>query len=253
MPDKNYVVVGAPVDQPRCVLVVPDVGTPEIQDLDGNTLTQLHPDPSLAAVLGSGPLTVESIGKLMVHMSEHPDVSDEIAENRVKIVKAALAFLPKQGQFSDAQRDAILEATEVQIVYETREKVQGTDRNVRILVVPSDHTLAAGEAEILQGLTGPEGDPPLAYPLDRYLMLSARRQQIEAIIRGYFQKPGVSDDVLAIEDDLIAYVDAEIENAILTKTPSGDVDPDDIKNQILTTPVRAFHRAVGIYATNMCR
>ena len=46
MPDKNYVVVGAPVDQPRCMLAIPEVGVPEIRDLDGTTLTQLHPSAS---------------------------------------------------------------------------------------------------------------------------------------------------------------------------------------------------------------
>jgi len=50
----------------------------------------------------------------------------------------------------------------------------------------------------------------------------------------------------------MAHLDAEI--AERTRFRDGTGAPaDDARNAILQSPVRAFHRSVGIYATNMCR
>ena len=104
--------------------------------------------------------------------------------NYESVVKYAMTVLelPKDGKLDDADRAALLSETQVRIEFETRAAVEiAADQNVRILVVPSDGTLAEGQSAAKQ--MDPHYQPPLSYDLDEFLMLSHLRDKVEKLLR----------------------------------------------------------------------
>jgi hypothetical protein len=235
----NYVIVGADVDEAEHFLH-PD-GT--ISD---------RPDP------GAEALDVEFIGRLMVRLSEAgPGATDpDTLARHQEHIRLALRVRDMPGpdgrELSEAQKAAILDTTKVQIVFETREAGGGgTDANARVLVVPSDRTLEIRQRQLDGADPGPGFPPPLTYDLDRALMLASLADELREIVAGFAAQhpPGWTAELQAA---LMAYLDQQIAARTTFRDPTG-APSDDARNAILQSPVRAFHRSVGIYATNMCR
>lgn len=240
MSDKNYIVVGAEVDQARYFL---------------------HDDGSIDAEARTDgqPLNVEFIGRMMVDLSRRG--ADAVPPEELDRCKSLLRHAMVVQDFSvqngaavltDQERSAILDGTTVRIDFETRDRAEdGADRNTRILVVPSDRTL-----EIADDLLRARGEmrgfrPPLSYELDKALMMASLKGDLIEIIREYAEKAG-PDWTQEDQDALEAHVTDAIDERSRFHDVAGDA-ADDVKNRILTSPLRAFHRSVGIYATNMCR
>lgn len=235
---KDYVIVGAEVDE---------------------ALSYLLPDGSISSVKGPGavPLNVEFIGELMVQLSKRrkAGVSETELKTFAKQVKGALCVReidPVNGpRLTQAEIDEILQGTTVSILFEERDAAEGQpDRNVRLLVVPSDKTLEITEASFAEA-DDPGFPPPLSYELDRRLRLANLAGDLLGIIAAF--KP--SNPAAWTEDlqkELEAHVRKEIDDIVITKDEAGN-PVDTVLNEIVNSPRRAFHRSVGIYSTNMCR
>lgn len=234
----DYVVVGADVDQPGY---------------------WLHPDGTIADHDGPDavPLTVEYIGRLMVRLSKAGPggIDAQALQRHCEQVRCAMRVVDLPGatgdELTEAQKQAIHEATTVEIRFESRDRTADPDRNHRILVVPSDRTLEIREAQYAarEGETG--FVPPLTYDLDEALMLAAVQGQIRAMI-AKFAETAPAGWSAALQAALEAHVAREIA-ARTTFTDAAGLPEDGPRNAILSSPVRAFYRSVGIYATNMCR
>lgn len=237
MSPTKYVIVGTEVDQAEYFL---------------------HPDGKIDRKKGSDgkPLTVEFIGKLMVRLSKLgkagvPAAELKKYEDQVRHAMMVQDFSVSEGSapLSDAERDAILAGTEVQIQFETRKHNGASDHNKRILVVPSDETLEVSEA-ILKANAPREGfRPPLSYELDHALMLASFQDEILQLIANF---PGHAGWTPQLRKALEQHIQQGIEDMTTVKTANGQA-AKDVKNEIMKSPVRAFYRSVGIYATNMCR
>lgn len=234
----DYVIVGADVDEATHFLLP-----------DGSISDQPGPDAQ--------PLDVEFIGRLMVDLSRagaDQVTAADLATHEERI-RHALRVRDLPGpdgrELSEAQKAAILAATRVQIQFETREAGDGTDANARVLVVPACRTLEVPHEALSGAEPGPGFAPPLTYDLDRALMLAAMAGELREIVAGFAatNPPGWTPELQAA---LGAHLDAEIAARSQFREPDG-TPAQDARNAILQSPVRAFHRAVGIYATNMCR
>ncbi|MDQ7261219.1 hypothetical protein NM680_05325 [Paracoccus sp. PS-1] len=237
---RKYIIVGAEVDQPEA---------------------WLHKDGSISPRKGSDgePLNVEYIGRLMVELSQRgkagvPKAELDALEERVKRALVVQDFSVHDGgaALSDAEREAILNSTTVRIEFESRRRgSKKPDRNTRILVVPSDETLGIADA-MLRAQGEAEGfRPPLSYELDRALMLAGMQTEILEMVREFAGKatPGWTP---ALQAALEAHMEEAIRERSRFKDGNGR-PAKDVKNEIMSSPLRAFHRSVGIYATNMCR
>ncbi|WP_199260330.1 hypothetical protein [Paracoccus binzhouensis] len=238
--NRKYIIIGAEVDQAEAFL---------------------HKDGSISARKGRDgePLNVEFIGRLMVELSQRgkaavPKAELDALEERVKNALIVQDFSTQSGEaaLSDAEREAILENTTVRIEFESRRRGRRKpDRNTRILVVPSDETLGIADA-MLRAQGESEGfRPPLSYELDRALMLASLKTEILEMVREFAARahPDWSSDLQAA---LESHMEEAIRDRSLFKDPAGQ-PARDVKNEIMASPLRAFHRSVGIYATNMCR
>lgn len=236
----QYIIVGTEVDQPQA---------------------WLHPDGSITAQQGTDgePLNVEFIGRLMVDLSQRGPSGVSKAELKAleEQVRQALIvqdFSTQSGgaSLSDAQRGAILSGTRVRILFESRRRGRSKpDRNTRVLVVPSDETLGITDA-LLRAQGHADGfRPPLSYELDRALMLASMKSEILEMVREFAANPPAGWTT-ALQAALEQHIEAAIRDRSTFKDGNGQ-PADDIKNQIMASPLRAFHRSVGIYATNMCR
>lgn len=240
MTGNKYIIIGAEVDQAEAYL---------------------HDDGSVTGKKGADgvPLNVEFIGRLMVELSQRgksgvPKAELEALEDRVRRALVVQDFSTQSGgaALSDAERDAILNDTTVRIEFESRRRgKKKPDRNTRILVVPSDETLAITDA-MLKAQGAADGfRPPLSYELDRALMLASMKTEILEMVREFAAEhhPDWTSDLQgALEDHM--------EKAIASRSQFKDgagKPAKDVKNEIMQSPLRAFHRSVGIYATNMCR
>lgn len=258
MTKAKYIIVGADVGDAQNRIDFDENGTGVITALagsfsdEGTEMARLNPDTHLAEVVGNGPLTVESIGRLMVHISENRSPSDAELGNYKKIVGYSLLVLerPRQGKLSRDDKAAILANTEVEIEFEKRNPVQGApDKNIRVLVVPADGTLLEGQTATSS--MAPPYLPPLSYELDTILMLSYLRTRVSELLTAFdgSQVPDWETTLLpALLEHAASWIDENTYNQV-----GGQPDPDDEFNKILDAPVRAYHRAVGIYGTNMCR
>lgn len=233
----NYVIVGAEVDEAN---------------------RYVKPDGTITADAGAGnePLNVEYIGALMVSLSQRGEAAvpaDDLAryEERVKNALRVKALGgPGTPKLTPAEEQEILDKTTVSIEFESRKKTPGaTDMNTRILIVPSDDTLKLKEQELLAENGRPGFDPPLSYPLDRKLMLASLEKTIVEIFNSFAPQPALTPEIRAA---FKVHVAAEIKRRTTVLDGSG-APADSVLNEIMNSPVRAFHRSVGIYATNMCR
>jgi len=251
MSAKNYAIVGTPVADGRNTIRY-DGDVPVIEMHDGSEVT-LSPDPGLEAVLPAGTLlTVEHIGEIMVEMSKDRAMMADPARcaNREAVVKAALSVFEIHGEtLSDAEKDALLAATEVQIVFETRFTRADTEVNKRVLVVPADGTLKDKLATLGQGPVDTNTRPPLSYQLDEFLMWRYLKGDMREMLSSFFATPE-GQAALGALPDLQAQMLSHIDQKIADRTAFPE---NDIKEQIMSDRVRAYHRSVGIYATNMCR
>jgi hypothetical protein len=239
MSDRQYVIVGSEVDQAAFFL---------------------HDDGSIDATKGGDgqPLNVEFIGRLMVRLSSLgpgnlPPAELDRLEEQIRHALTVQDFSVQNGgaALTDAERAEILENTEVRIEFERRRRQKKADRNTRILVVPSDETLEI-TAKLLTDKGKADGfRPPLSYELDRALMLASLKDDILQMIREFTAK-GHPDWTQSLRDALEAHM-AETLAGRGVFADGGGGAADDVKNEIMKSPLRAFHRSVGIYATNMCR
>lgn len=239
MSNPKYVIVGSEVDQAEYFL---------------------HPDGSIDRQKGQDgtALNVEYIGQLMVDLSKRGPGNVTVAEletfeDQVRHALMVQDFALHSGgaELSDDERAAILENCEVRIEFETRMRGdRGSDRNRRILVVPSDETL-----EITDTLLKSQGSangfrPPLSYELDRALMLASMQDDILQMVREF--AAAERDMSAEMQQKLEDHIKASIADRCTFKDAGGN-PADDVKNDIMKSPLRSFYRSVGIYATNMCR
>lgn len=237
---RKYIIIGAEVDQAQ---------------------SWLHKDGSVSAKKGSDgeALNVEYIGRLMVDLSQRgkagvPKADLEKFEENIKKSLVVQDFSTQSGSaaLTDAERDQILDGTTVRIEFESRRRGnKKPDRNTRILVVPSDETLAITDA-LLRAQGHADGfRPPLSYELDRALMLASMKTEILEMVRE-FAAENHPDWTSALQSALEDHVEKSIAERSQFKDAAGQ-PAKDVKNEIMTSPLRAFYRSVGIYATNMCR
>jgi hypothetical protein len=234
MSTTDYIIVGAEVGE-------------ETHYVDA--ANNIHPD----AAPGRVPLNVEYIGSLMVRLSElgQGNVSPDEKRAHEKAVRHALQVREAPGvggaMMSDAEKAEILKETTVNIVFEDRTETEGqTDVNTRILVVPADGTLQRKAEELGGKPTVPGFDPPLSYELDQKLMVASKADDVMSSVQS-FAAVGAPGWTPALQTALEAHVAAKLQEL------SQFVGAPTSKGEILSQPVRAFHRSVGIYATNMCR
>lgn len=198
---------------------------------------------------------VETIGKLMVTLSKSGKPAGAVLKQHEETVRQCLVVHDRAVQtgaapLTTAETADILKKTKVQITFEDRTHAAGaSDVNTRALVVPCDRTLELKEQTLAAGGTG--FVPPLSYPLDEQLMWSAHKAEILAMIRG-FASEGVTGWTPALQTALEAYVADRLHSKIYVLDGAGGIAVD-VKNDIVGSPLRAFYRSVGIYATNMCR
>ncbi len=236
----KYVIVGAEVDE---------------------TTRYLKPDPegTITPTAGPGhvPLNVEFIGALMVKLSQLGKAAVPAAdlvkyEAQVKNALCVKALGAPDNRLTPQKKQEILDNTTVSIEFETRSAPVDAavpDVNKRILVVPSDDTLKLKEAGLRAENGRPGFDPPLSYSLDRKLMLASLEKTIVEIFNAFAPQPALTPEVKAA---FKAHVAAEIKRRNTVLVGEGGL-ADSVLNEIMNSPVRAFHRSVGIYATNMCR
>lgn len=218
----EYVIVGREVDNTKHYL---DPASGTIGTSDGP---------------GLQPLNVEFIGRLMVDLSRRGKngvTDDEITACENQIKHALEVKRPAGGSTAPVPNaDAIWKATAVRIIFE--ERIEGpVEGNTRLLIVPADGTLEVTE-QALDGLGNASGTmPALVYPLDSSLILAARREDIIQGVASFGDDP-------ALQAALRQHVTKVLDDLIVQMGPA---------KAILSSPKRAFHRGVGIYATNMCR
>lgn len=244
MSNNKYVIVGSEVDQAAYYLH--DDGT--IDDQKGTD---------------GQPLNVEFIGKLMVELSKRGKKGVSRTElnkleNQVRHALMVQDFSVQNGgaELTEAERADLLDRTDVEIEFETRRRFSTAgDRNTRILVVPSDETLEITDA-LLKAQGNAEGfRPPLSYELDKALMMASLQRDILEIVREFAPKAKAAFPqqwTQQIQTALEKHVVDTLKDRCIFKD-SGGQPAQDVKNEIMASPIRAFYRSVGIYATNMCR
>jgi hypothetical protein len=234
MSTTDYIIVGAEVGEESYYI---------------DAANDIHPKVAPGRV----PLNVEYIGSLMVRLSELGPGGVSAVEKKAleEAVKHALQVREAPGvggaMMSSDDKARILKETTVHIVFENRTDTAGqTDVNTRILVVPADGTLQRKAEELGGKPTVPGFDPPLSYELDQKLMVASKADDVMSSVES-FATVGAPGWTPALQTALEAHVAAKLQEL------SQFVGAPTSKGDILSQPVRAFHRSVGIYATNMCR
>lgn len=223
MANVEYIIVGRDVGQARYHLV-------------GGSYLEASTSP------GGTPMDVVHIGKLIAQMSERvgPD-RNATAEEKEQIKRCLTVQSVPPGQLTLPQQDSILQNTTVDIIFEDRQAAANPtdDINKRYLVIPADGTIQAA----LEDLAMPAGanafEPPLTYPIDEKLMLGFLTDKIVEFVVDT-DKPDNLDnmDWTAIKKHLADRLEGRLNS----------MAQDSYVDQLT-----AYYRAVGIYATNMCR
>lgn len=236
---EKYIIVGRPIDE-------------------GGT-KYLHSDDSIdlnAEKNGTAgtPLTVEFIGKTVVDLSQKPELgraSDEYARITNLIKHALVVRGPDGHDTSDPELEDIWENTTVALEYDERKRTAGqTDENTRTLVIPAKDTLAYREQILAAQGTKVGFEPPLTYTLDKILMKVYFNKLIKKIVTEYRDESGAQLPA-ATQDGLLRQVDERLGS--FEEIEADAEEPIELNMvDILQSPVSAFHRAVGIYITNMC-
>jgi len=223
MTEKEYIIVGRDVGEAKFHLV-------------GDNIIAASENP------GGTPLDVIYIGKLIGEMSERTGDNRTATDDEIKLMRMCMrAESIPPGELDEMTENALVKNTDIQVIFETREPGDciHEDKNTRVLVVPSDGTLKAGLDQLEMPVVGKPFQPPLTYPIDENLMLSWMLDGIIEKIVGVASP----DDFEGMNWHQIRKHFADEIEAQLIK----EADEDKVSQ------ISAFHRAVGIYVTNMCR
>jgi hypothetical protein len=220
---KDYIIIGRDVGEAKYHMV-------------GDNIIAAEQNP------GGTPLDVIYIGKLIGEMSERRGADRKASDEELKLMRMCMrADSVPPGLLKDSEADLIVDNTEIKVIFETRAAGDciHEDSNTRVIVVPSDGTLKAGLEEMEMPGDGKPFSPPLTYPIDENLMLAYMLEGIvEQVVN--VESPEGLDDMNWHQ--IRKHFADEIE-AQLTKKANEDK----------VSQIEAFHRAVGIYMTNMCR
>lgn len=223
MTEKEYIIVGRDVGEAKYHLV-------------GDNIIAAETNP------GGTPLDVIYIGQLIAKMSERTGAARAASDEELKLMRLCMrAESVPAGLLKESEANLIVENTEIKVIFETRTAGDciHEDTNTRVLVVPSDGTLKAGLEELEMPVVGKPFEPPLTYPVDKNLMLS-------------WMLEGIIEQVVNVESpeglegmnwhQIRKHFADEIEAQLIKEA-----------NEDKVSQIEAFHRAVGIYVTNMCR
>ncbi len=223
MTPNEYIIVGRDVGEAKYHLVGDNI-IPAVQNPGGT------------------PLDVVYIGKLIGEMSERTGENRIATEAEIKLMRLCMRAdsLPP-GALDEQTEEALIENTDIKVLFETRipgDCLQG-DKNTRVLVVPSDGTLKTGLEQLEMPVVGKPFQPPLTYPIDENLMLSWMLDGIVEQVVNVESPDGLGD--MSWHQIRKHFAD-EIEAQLIKQAEEDKV-----------SQIAAFHRAVGIYVTNMCR
>lgn len=245
MSNKKYAVVASEVNAPRSEISYNgDIPTINYFNRPPDEAEKLKPDPDLKNILPAGQLNAESVGQLLVEMSENPSIAQnpDLLGNREAVVRACLDVAEINDSLTTQQKEDILRNTSVSIAFEERERSGSIDKNTRIVVVPADETLLAKRTAI-ENEQDSNPRPPLTYELDERIMLNFLEKFVIDTLNGFFNSANEHDIPEKTQKALVRFVKKAIKDKV------EDVSGADVVKK----PVRVFHRSVGIYATNMCR
>lgn len=231
----TYTIVGRKIDQGKTRYLHADQSIDLNPEKDGQAGTAL---------------TVEFIGKKIIELSQKEPLVNGSPEY-LKVTDQLKNALVVKGPFNhdpnDPALDVLLEDVTVELKYDERTP---TNQNVRTLVIPVKNTLAYRETYFEDQEQVPGYEPPLTYELDQLMMLLYFNRLIKEIVTEFVGENGqplsaadqeiMAKDVdkkLGSYDDLVAEAEDETELSMA---------------RILASPVSAFHRAIGIYITEMC-
>jgi len=223
MRETDYIIVGRDVGEAKYHLV-------------GDNILLAEDNP------GGTPLDVVYIGKLIGEMSERTGADRTASEDEIKLMRLCMRAdsLPAN-QLDEMTENALIENTDIQVIFETRTPGDciHEDKNIRVLVVPSDGTLKTGLEQLEMPVVGKPFEPPLTYPVDKNLMLS---WMLEGIIEQVVNVESPENLGSMNWHQIRKHFADEIEAQLIKQA-----DEDKVSQ------IAAFHRAVGIYVTNMCR
>ncbi len=241
----KYIIVGRKVDG----------GGTKFLHNDGSVTT----DPAKAGAAGRA-LDVEFIGKTVVELSRRGPLDENSLEYQkvAEVLRQAMAILPMDSthDLNDPEIERIHDNIQVKLVWDQRvKKTDEADANTRTLVVPVQDTLAEREDYFSTQINQPGFEPPLTYTLDQ-LMIKHFFDRILDEAMNEAQTAG-TDLPDAAKQAIKTRVNAQWsqKTSIFEDLGSEDEEEDPTRKsmaRILTSPVSAFHRAVGIYITNMC-
>ena len=202
---------------------------------------------------GGIPLTAEFIGDEIITLSENgalPPGSDAYNKTVRRIKNALAVVTPQQADTTEEEREAILQNTQVDLIWESRDTASDPDSNMRTFVVPVPDTLAR-KRKVLEGFDKSPGfEPPLTYTIDRLMMTAFLNGTITEMIKTLRDEDGD-----ALPDPWIKRISDGIQEQLASYNAQVGA-PTDLAQEsdanILEDPVSAFNRAVGIYITNMC-
>jgi len=217
------------------IIIGRDIGQAKFHLVGGNVLPAA-PNP------GGTPLDVVYIGKLIGEMSERTGENRKATAAEIELIRLCMrAESIPAGQLDEQKEEALLRNTKIEVMFESRTPGEciHEDKNTRIMVVPSDGTLKAGLDDLQMPVVGKPFEPPLTYPVDKNLMLSWLLDGIIELVVNV-DSPEAPE---AMNWHQIRKHFADSIEARLVEQASEDT----------VSQVAAFHRAVGIYVTNMCR
>lgn len=223
MASVDYIIVGRDIGQARYHKV-------------GDEYLEASTDP------GGTPMDVVQIGKLIARMSERQSPNRKPTADELEQIRRCLTVetIPPN-QFTLNEKEAILNRTTVKVLFEERQEgpTQTADTNTRYLVIPADGTIQTALDKLAMPSAGNAFEPPLTYPIDEKLMLGYLTDQITEMVVAA-EKPADLDhmDWTGIRK----YLADHLEDRLSKFSQNAMVDQ-----------LTAYHRAVGIYATNMCR
>ncbi|MBM1691602.1 hypothetical protein [Sulfitobacter geojensis] len=237
---EHYIIVGRKIDQ-------------------GGT-SYLHSDGSInksATKNGNAgeALNVEYIGKKIVELSQKDPLQKGSSEYRreTEIIRNALVIVEPDNFVSPAaELKAMLDNVTVELEYDTRVEGAGNaaDTNIRKLVIPSRGSFDYRQKYFKDEAPNPGFKPPLTYTLDQQMMKLFFRKLIAEVLGDYRDE---NDNPLPVEtrEGLTKQIDKKLGNYDEIVADAEDATEKSMAN-VLTNPLSAFYRAVGIYTTNMC-
>jgi len=131
----------------------------------------------------------------------------------------------------------------------------GVDVNFRTLVIPVQNTLAEREAYFSTQANQPGYEPPLTYTLDHLMvkhfydgLLNKALSEVQA---GTAELSDETKDAIKAQVNANWAASTALDNDLSSEEEEEDPTRKSMA-RILSSPLSAFHRAVGIYITNMC-